>query len=65
LGVTDGVHTQLQLRVVRAPALRADQQTGYFGFDDFLFEQLELKALTTTVALTDAVFTGSKPIAHD
>jgi hypothetical protein len=65
LGVTDGVHAQLQLGVVRAPALRADQQTGHFGLDDFLFEQLELKALTTAVALTDAVFTGSEPIAHD
>jgi len=54
----------LQLRLIRVPALRANQQLIVFGLDDLSLEHGQLIALITAITLGNRVFTGGKPIAH-
>jgi hypothetical protein len=58
------IHAQLKLRLIRVPALRADQQLIVLGLNDFALKHSELKALITAITLGNRVLAGSKPIAH-
>ena len=55
LRVINRIHTQLQLRLVRLPALRADQNTDLFGLDREFAQLLEHVPLGATVALRNRV----------
>ena len=64
LGVVNGVHTQLQLRLIGVPAWLADQQLVVLGLDHLAAQVFQLEAKATAVALGDAVLAGRKPISH-
>jgi hypothetical protein len=55
LRVIHRVHTQLELRLVRVPALWAHLQVIDFRLDDFFFEIKKLESKSAPVALGNRI----------
>jgi hypothetical protein len=57
-------HTQLQLRLIRIPASRANQQVVVLGLDDLRLQDVELEPLIAAITLRNRVLATGKPVAH-